>query len=438
MARQTGSKLAHLDGLRGIAAFLVYYHHHQGRSHEFVNGYAITYHAFGFNNQYYFAAFPIVRWLFSGGPSAVSVFFLISGYVLSLQPLQLLHEKHNSALARRLGSAIFRRWFRLFLPVMATTLLWALSWHLFDWMPSSREPSLVQELRKWCRNFLDYSFIFKDFKNLYNEQAWSIAFELRGSLVVYAAAMAFSELGHSRRIACEGALVLYFLLLVDGPYYAHFVMGMLLCDLDSLRERREKSESVPARHSYGSVVDWIALLTGLYLGGVPFFSEDKQVLRNSTGWYLLSFLSPSNFAVYFRFWSATLIVYALPRIAVLKRVLETRFCQYLGRISFSLYLVHGPILSILGDRLYASTGRLGYQDVNVPERWLNRFPVSDRGFYGLELNFLLPQLALLPVTIIMSELCTRMIELPSLRISRWLYDSLVQQDEKYSRFILDG
>lgn len=61
----------------------------------------------------------------------MSTFFVISGYVLSTKPMSLIHVGDQAKLADSLGSALFRRRLRLFIPLICTTFLYMMSWHLF-------------------------------------------------------------------------------------------------------------------------------------------------------------------------------------------------------------------------------------------------------------------------------------------------------------------
>ncbi|KAG7119964.1 hypothetical protein HYQ44_004460 [Verticillium longisporum] len=60
---------------------------------------------------------------------------------------------------------------------------------------------------------------------------------------------------------------------------------------------------------------------------------------------------------------ALLLLWCILRSPLLRRLLESRLPQYLGRVSFSLYLVHGPVLHSLGfwimPRLFDRFGRAG-------------------------------------------------------------------------------
>ena len=119
---------------------------------------------------------------------------------------------------------------------------------------------------------------------------------------------------------------------------------------------------------------------------------------------------------------------AIPRIRYLKAFFETSFCQYLGRVSYGFYLVHGPILWTLGDRLYAASGRVREGHSGVVPGWINLFSMPGWGPFGLEVNFLVPQVILLPFTLWVAELVTRFFDEPSVRFSKWIYDKVLHED----------
>ena len=169
---------AYLDGLRGFAAFLVYVHHHQlwPRSKSQTD---IIENAFGYRGQFYFAAFPGIRTFFGGGHWAVATFFVISGYVLSVKPLSLIHAGDQAKLADNLSSALFRRWLRLFIPVICTTFVYLTSWHLLGIWVNGADPreTYVAELWAWYAELKGFSFVFHlggDPWFSYNFHLWSI------------------------------------------------------------------------------------------------------------------------------------------------------------------------------------------------------------------------------------------------------------------------
>jgi peptidoglycan/LPS O-acetylase OafA/YrhL len=425
---------AYLDGLRGFAAFLVYWHHHELWSHAWEPGGqgAIFENAYGWNGHFHFATLPGVRNFFTGGHIAVATFYVISGYVLSAKPLKLIQADEHLKLADNLGSALFRRWFRLYIPLIATTFVYITSWHVFGIWNSACEPKATygEELLNWYVEFKNFSFVFKEGHPWISQNVhlWSIALEMRGSIIVFTSLLAISRATTKARLLCQLGLIVYFLYIVDGYYGALFVAGMLQCDLDQLWKTNvaEFPRFLVRLEPFKTPIYYLLFITGFWLAGVPSQSNKIEDLRASPGWYWLSFLKPQ--AVYdpkwfFLFFAANMLVVSIPRIPWLKRFFESRFCQYLGRISFSLYLVHGPVLAILGDRIYHAVGwvRSFEKELKMYAWWINAFPLPKTGPMGLEIAFLVPHIILLPVTLWLADIVTMTVDTPSVRFSSWLY-----------------
>ena len=424
-------RTAYLDGLRGFAALLVYSLHHQVWGHSGIMGEFILENAYGYHEKYYFVCLPFIRILFSGGHLAVAVFFVISGYVLSAKPLTYVQSREPGQLADNVGSALFRRWVRLFLPVLATTFIWMTSWHVFgirnhNPIADAPESTYFDEVWKWYCDFKNYSFIFHgEILNKYNDHTWSIPLEFRGSIVVYTSVLAFARCRTSLRLCLYGVLIFYFLYIVDGWFCGLFAVGMLLSDIDLLAAKDQLPQIFSYFRPAQSWIFYAMMAVGLYLGGVPSIAIEVEHLQESPGWYLLSFLKPQaayDFRCFFRFWAASFVVAAIPQIPRIKAFFETSFCQYLGRISFSFYLVHGPVLWTLGDRIYAATGRVREGHKTLTPGWINLLPFPSWGPFGLEVNYLVAHLVLLPVTLWLAEVVTRLIDEPSLKFSQWLFD----------------
>ncbi|KAF2097678.1 hypothetical protein NA57DRAFT_40499 [Rhizodiscina lignyota] len=425
-------RTAWLDGLRGFAAFLVYWHHHQLWAHYPTGETVIFENAFGYDNKYYFVALPVVRIFFSGGHYAVTVFFVISGYVLSTKPLSLIQAGELAKAGDSIGSALFRRWLRLYIPVIGTTFLYMSCWHWFGIWTAAGEmkENWWAELWSWYAEFKNYSFVFRtgddsSFPYLYNFHVWSIPVEFKGSIIVYTALFAFSRCARNPRIWCELSLIFYFLYVADGWYGAMFMAGMLLCEIDLLAIANELPRFFSYFESFKELLFLNLFIASLYLGGVPSSDWDIQVLEKSPGWAYLSYLKPQavfDFKWFYLFWAALFLVASVPRLPWLKHFFEGRFCQYLGRISFALYLVHGPILWVLGDRLYTATGFTRDSHKERLPKWIDAFPISKAGPLGLEPSFLVPHVILLPVTLWLAEIVTKLFDEPSVKIASWLYN----------------
>jgi peptidoglycan/LPS O-acetylase OafA/YrhL len=421
-------RTAYLDGLRGFAALMVYFGHHQVWSKKSAKGEEILQNGFGYSNEYYFCRFPGIRTLFSGGHFAVCVFFVISGYALSTKPLSLIQSGEFTLLGDNLAGALFRRFMRLHIPVICSTFVYMTSWHAFGiWTDHEHKGSYRDELWNWYVEFKNFSFVFRTGGEswfTYDFHVWSIPVEFRGSIVIYTALMAFSRFKRDARLLCEIALIFYFMYIVDGWFASMFMAGMLLCDLDLLAENNKLPRFLLQFENYKELIYLNLFVFSVYLGGVPSNSLDLQVLRDTPGWYYLSFLKPQavfDFKWFYLFWAATFLVVSIPRLSWLRSFFEIRFNQYLGRISFAFYLCHGPLLWTLGDRLYTATGWARESHLLAIPSWINIFPLSKAGPYGLEPAYLVPHLIMLPLTLWAAEIVTKFVDEPSVKFSQWLY-----------------
>ncbi|KAI1000562.1 hypothetical protein K3495_g7629 [Podosphaera aphanis] len=434
---------AYLDGLRGWAAFMVYWQHNQVWAHVSMSPDNILENAWGWDDNYYFCTFPFIRSFFTGGHCAVAVFFVISGRVLTAKPMSLLHSGDYVGLGDNLSSALFRRWLRLYIPCICTSILYMTTWHTFGiWTAYPEHKSnWLDEFWNWYNEFKGFSFVFRSLGPTsppwltYNFHMWSIPVEFRGSILVYTSLFAFTKCTRDARMLLMIVLIFYFTYIVDSAHYAMFMFGMLLSDLD-LQERAEDLPRIfyKVRNYLGRCINifWVVLFgIGMYLAGVPTQHNDIPSLRKSLGWYYLSFLSPTRVLDYkwnYLFWAAALLVVTIHRLTWLRGFFETRFCQYLGRISFALYLVHGPVLWTLGDRLYLAVGWIREEHVEGLKSWINLHPISNGGPLGLEPKFLIPNLILLPLTLWLSEVVTKLFDEPSVRIAQWAYRKTLPSD----------
>lgn len=250
--------------------------------------------------------------------------------------------------------------------------------------------------------------------------------EFKGSIIVYTAISALSRCTRNARLWCEVALIVYFLYVVDGWYGALFMSGTLLSDLDLLSVNDEEPRFFTKLKGFKEFIFFHLFVCAMYLGGVPSCESStgyQNLLASSPGWRWLFKLKPQavyDFKWFYLAWAAVLTVASIPRLPWLKRFFETRFCQYLGRISFALYLVHGIVIYVVADRLYAAVGfeREGHK--NIPQ-WVNIFPLAMNGPMGFELAFWAVQIVNVPVTFYLAEVVTRLFDAPSVKVSNWLY-----------------
>lgn len=424
-------RTAYLDGIRGFAAFLVFWHHHQLWARDSIEIGKVLENAFGYDGQYYFACLPFIRVFFSGGHFAVSIFFVISGYVLSTKPLSYIHAGEYVKLGDSLASSLFRRWLRLYIPVIITTFIFMSIFHVFGiWTDNfDQQSNWREEAWAWYCELKNFSFVFNTGGKpwlSYNRHLWSIPVEFKGSIVIFTTTLALSRATHNARLCCFLGLIVYFTYIVDGVFYAMFVAGMLLADLDLL------SSSNPSRlprflmrlEPVKELIFVNLFIAGLYLGGVPSYTSDTQVLSSSPGWGLLSILKPQAVfdpKSFYNLFAAVFFVASVPWLPFFVRFFEGRFCQYLGRISFAFYFTHGPVMFTIGDRLYVAAGWVRDSHRTKIPGWINLFPLSKSGPLGFEISFLLPALVSLVITLWLAEVGTKLIDKPAVRFVQWAY-----------------
>lgn len=155
--------------------------------------------------------------------------------------------------------------------------------------------------------------------------------------------------------------------------------------------------------------------------------------------YYLSFLKPHATLMpkaFYLFWAATFITIAVPRIAWLKAFFELPFIQYLGKVSYGFYLVHGPVLWVVGQRVYAAVGWHSESHATIGAGWVNAFPLPRWGPLGLELNFISAQFLLLPLTLWLAGIITKTLDEPSIRFSQWAYRQVVDDSSEPKKALM--
>nr|WP_145164884.1 acyltransferase [Paenibacillus terrae] len=326
------TKIAYLDGLRGLAACVVVVSH-------FFQVFAPSV----FEGKPEIAHFPFeglaartpLNLMFSGNFS-VCVFFVLSGYVLSWRYFLTKDKMHIFASA-------LRRFFRLAIPASLSVLLafavMRLGWGFYDDIRQTTQSSMPDpftaspRVLDMIREALYHTFF--TYGSAYNPVLWTMTYELLGSFLIFGFLL---TLGRFRlRIIGYAALAV---LLADS-YYLGFVLGMALSDLTYSGRNRLTAVLPP----------WSAPLflgAGLYLGSFPYVGTENTIYS------ILVWKGSSTFAffVFYHTLGACLTLTALLISPRLKSLFGRQPFLYLGTISFSLYLVHFTIICSLGSYLF--------------------------------------------------------------------------------------
>ncbi|KIV80862.1 hypothetical protein PV11_08337 [Exophiala sideris] len=350
---------AYLDALRGYAAFIVYIFHLYGRKGE------VTWQHL-----------PFVSTLFSGS-GMVSLFYVISGYVLGYSLLLNMHRLEEGPMLHRLASSTFRRYMRLYGSSVIALLitLVSLRLRLYDgvYFIQIYHESLGAQLAHWfsdvfkfCNPFSRNITDLKDSHPLssdYLPQMWTIPVEYRGSVFLFAFCTAICKLTPRARMLSMW-LVIVASYCWQAVYIAEFTGGLFIAQLSISRHPERVSlppqlpinnddddDGKPDRNQslISQIVHVATFIVGFILLG-EIEADDLQtnlLLWGPFPWaYLNKCIPPwwpdTGRYVFWLGWGSLAVVYSLESCPVLQRPLGWKVSRYLGDISFGLYTMHVP------------------------------------------------------------------------------------------------
>ena len=371
-----------LDGLRGYAALSVYILH-------FINPWwpSITAGFASGPGLYNFIQLPIIRIVYSGG-GMVSVFFAISGYVLSYNSLRRIRDGDWTGFLEVLVSSVFRRWLRLHIPVLVSTFIamlisrggwWATLGALGGPSPTG---SFFTQTHDWAWHFIAISspIYCSDGEsvhhNPYGPQLWTIPREFRGSMSLYLVLLGLAKTREVVR-TCFLAFFCWYTLWCQQWDLFLFLFGMLLAGLQLLRQDRFPDDDyksieryIPSLiyHHSNAIMHTLSIILALL--AIHLVSLPTTNPRDSPGYMSFVAYTPARYAsnnMTHRYWSSigaalllTAILLSPPLKAQVQPLLQqpfrTRFAQYLGNISFSLYVTHFYVLGTIGSRIFVYYG----------------------------------------------------------------------------------
>lgn len=418
---------AYLDGVRGLAAFAVFLCHLSYTTFDIGHSYGAGRPGEEDGNKN-LLQLPIIRLLYSG-PPMVAIFFVISGYALSYKPLKQMHEKDMEKLILTLTSSVFRRVLRLFLPCLASTFIivcltrmgvYKLTEDFANGVRAVHEdhywtaPTLLIQLGDWTHQMIDSINVFD--WSLYagatriDPHLWTIPAELRCSMALFITHLLVARMSPKIRLSTMSFL------LVWGSYWNRWEMfpfwaGAILAELDLLKpmwqdqtqalspysQQRTSCQIVWKSFAYSSI-----FVIGLYLASYP--DVDGHV---SPGYVWLTGMIPSCFHEKHRFWGnigAVMIVGSISNLQPIKRFFMTSIMQYLGKISFPLYICHGFVIHTF---TYAALDWI-WEATNAWEDW----PQFVRGFAAVAACTIV-------LTVWISDVFLRIVDLRCLRFAKW-------------------
>ncbi|PSS12381.1 hypothetical protein M430DRAFT_170225 [Amorphotheca resinae ATCC 22711] len=416
---------SYLDGLRGIASFIVMMGHY---TEENLGWYTEPYGLYENGAPSSPLQLPFVRVIYSARPM-VHIFFIISGYVLSYKPLKQIHSQQYAALATTLSSSVFRRGIRLFLPSIVTLFIMALAvyYGLSDPRYASPFLSLSLQLSHWwstCWELLWASWAINDLsypQPVYNPALWTIPVEFAQSLLLFIVILGLSRCLTNIRLLILSCVIAF--CFHTGELYAvEFLGGMFIAEVTLLQnrsllsptssptvlpkyvldEKPEKPKCVPTIKQKLIEAFWIAnVICGLFIA-----SWTNNHVEEVWGLRFLNAHTPEPYSGQ-RVWfclGAFQIVVACTQVRCLQNIFNTHIAQYLGNISYALYLTHNLCLTILEPRMLPL---------------LDSYFAKDT-FWGRQINWLAGLVLYLPIIICVADLFWRAVDMPTVKFARWV------------------
>jgi peptidoglycan/LPS O-acetylase OafA/YrhL len=307
-------RLDHLDGLRGIAAVAVVIFHLMSALVPWLVAEQQP-------GAHWLAYTPVaVLW---NGTFAVSVFFVLSGFVVT-----------NATLRKSdpIWIDVIIRYLRLAIPATASTLA---AWSLLSLFPTSATDLAALTGSRW----LGWTYqgtipgpaaaisngmagIFLSGGSFFNNVLWTMRPELLGSILCFATC-AFAGPRSRLAIAIGSAVIFVALRRYD---YVCFPLGIVM-------------RETWAAGRLPSALPISALLIGLLIG-----SQSGDAARQLGLDWLPEALNPEKKGGLTYPIAALLVVYGCMRSGLLVAWLSGQTGRFLGAISFPLYLIHVPLI----------------------------------------------------------------------------------------------
>ena len=311
VAATAGTRLTIIDGLRGVASMLV-----------------VVYHLCVAASL---SDVPVIGYLLTHGNLGVEVFFVISGFVISYS---VRNAEHTVSF---LGRFALRRSLRLdppyWLTIACEIVLIKLGLMLFPdhIVPLPTVGDVLAHL-VYMQELLHRTEILSIF--------WSLCYEVQfylvlvGTLVlVRLAKRKWSRLDKTSILIALGALSFVYSIAVDSEIFAYPIHGLFVDRWYQfclgIITLAVISRWLP---TYAVVLAWLTIGACLLLGPSSLYTAQSALTCVAT----------------------SVVIVLSTRFSTITRLAETRTLQFLGRISYSLYLIH----SVVGWRFASVALRL--------------------------------------------------------------------------------
>jgi peptidoglycan/LPS O-acetylase OafA/YrhL len=313
--RTPAGRSLELDGLRGLAAFTVVWHH--------------FWTMFDLHQQWW--QLPLVS-----GKQAVILFFLLSGFVLSLPFWKSNYRFHY-------GSFLIRRFFRIYVPYAGVVFLSAALARWLGGSPLNLSPFFNVTWHAPVTASLVVRHLLGAPNRDLNNAFWTLQIEMEMSILFPLVVLLL------RRLPVKICLPLMFIVMVVASrltigatswFTPGFVFLQFACMFvigAALAQNREASHRLWQKMHV--TWRWVFFVTSLlcYWG---------------FGDMLIKLIRPNGIPILMNVLGGLGLLICGMNLRRFRDVLRTRPPEYLGRVSYSMYLLHEPMLYALTILLF--------------------------------------------------------------------------------------
>jgi peptidoglycan/LPS O-acetylase OafA/YrhL len=319
-------KILAAEGLRGVASQVVIFHHLSLAFFPYMHNYR--------GKQ--FTGAPIQDFIhnspigfFYSGTAAVFVFFVLSGYILT----HTIFSKEEKML--QVVLMCLKRYFRLVIPVLTICVITFLLFSLIHVNENQDYSPWIASYGSGGHSLMEAIFsgsidtFFLSGSSPFNPVLWTMKIELSGSFLIFLLC-ALKIKRNSPVVSVLTLVVLAYLIEVEllrkifGLGLIAFIVGYWIYWY---------GKAIPLKVSFP------VFIVGLYFAGAEYSSSSYQWIPESMGQY--TYLAGN-------FLAGCIIVYTVVWGSHFNAMFSRKLCVSMGKVSFSTYLLHMPVLYALG------------------------------------------------------------------------------------------
>ncbi|ORY83242.1 hypothetical protein BCR37DRAFT_300797 [Protomyces lactucae-debilis] len=365
---------------------------------------------------------PLLRNVYASGEAMLNTLMMISGTVITYGYLRKNRDGETERIYTAILGSMFRRVIRLYLPILILTFITALMVALdLRYYEEHAKDNFIMQLWHWAKASVAFCnpwrkiVVHSEMSHGYKYGTWAVPLSIFASFVCYSTLFVVSWLSKARyRLVIELA-VLYYYLSTGTWWTSNYLFGMLFAEILLWQESRTAEEApetiitVATPRFWLQGLWWILFVVAWYLCGMPFKVSRAEKHLPGSNWFFdhvpKEFSKTEHLGRFWLMLGGSLLVICVSQLRVLRRLLEGRFLQHVGKHSYMLFLIQTDVIELFGDPL---ASLIKHDDMdNAPHAWL----VS---------GYILYCATMVPVTLYAAGLATKYIYAPCGRLGEFL------------------